>query len=154
MDSKDNVSPTRLNLDTTTRNDEIDSVTNSALTSPGSRSLRDSGYSEDGISTVDLSHSLDSDKGPQTPLPIAIPGTNHEDEKNLGLALANEAFKSMMAEQRQQLQRVSLFESNQRKALSSYHQWSLKRLSSKLEATKAERTKQVRFSAYSLVSVC
>jgi hypothetical protein len=130
-------------LDTILINDETDSATDSALTSPESRSLRDSGYSEDGISTVDLSHTLDADKTRQTSFPTSIPETNYEDERDLNQALANEAFKSMMAEQMQQFQRVSLFESNQRKALFAYHQWLLKRLCSRLESSKAEKVKQV-----------
>ena len=133
-------------------NDEMDSATDSALTSPGSQSLRDSGYSEDGISTVDLSHALDADKSQRTSSPTPIPVISHEGEHDLSMALAKEAFKSMMVEQAQQFQRVSLFESNQRKALSSYHQWSLKRLSSQLACSKVERMKQVSCSTLLFIS--
>ncbi|KAF2681300.1 hypothetical protein K458DRAFT_392090 [Lentithecium fluviatile CBS 122367] len=135
-------SPTRPTLRAGLTNEEIDSATNSALQSPGLLSLRDSGYSEDGVSPIELSHALDGNKGRQDSFPSLIPEMSHKDERDVHLALANEAFKSLKSEQRQQFQRVSLFESNQRKALSSYLQWSLKRLTDQLETSKAEKMKQ------------
>lgn len=120
---------------------EVDVVLNSAYQSPEIMSLRDSGYSEDGISI-----------SPQSPLTESFPTalntpnqeTSFEEDGNLILVLANEAFQSLRGEQEEQFKRISKFESNQRKALSVYHQTSLTRLASNLETTKAERTKQVR----------
>jgi hypothetical protein len=142
LDGND-ISYTGPKLDTLVTTDELVSVTRSALTSSASQSLRDSGYSEDGISTVDLSHALDHDKAQPTSLATPVLETCWQDEHGFHMALANEAFKSMMAEQRQQLQRVSKFESDQRKALLSHHQWSLKRLRTQWKTTKAKRKKQV-----------
>lgn len=127
--------------------EEVDIVTNSAFQSPDLRSLRDSGYSEDGMSSIDLPHALDARPPPAEPLVdvpnLSEPAAGCDDEKDLDAALANEAFKSLKAEQREQFLRVSLFEATQRKALSAHHQWALKRLALRLETTRAEKAKQV-----------
>lgn len=119
--------------------------TNGIVASPDTESLRDSGYSEDGMSTVDLSHALDERTDPRTASPPTQHGPEPEHEHGLNNALANEAFKSIKAEQEQQFQRIALFESNQRKALASFHALALKRLSARLEASIAERVKHVSF---------
>ncbi|KAF2867292.1 hypothetical protein BDV95DRAFT_611140 [Massariosphaeria phaeospora] len=119
-----------------------------ALRSPVMNSLRDSGYSEDGVSPLDFVHSLDS-----LPLPtdsfVTAPDSAdlngdmaREDEESLSPALAKEAFKALQSQQKEQFGRVSLFESNQKRALSAYHQWVLRRLALQLKTDKAERPKQ------------
>jgi hypothetical protein len=134
---------TRAALETVLVTGEVKIETDSLLQSPSSRSLRDSGYSEDGMSTIELSGPLDADASRRSSFATPIPEICLGDDHGLSLALANEAFKSMKVEQRQQFQRVSLFELNQRKALSAYHQWSLKRLLLELEMGKAESVKKV-----------
>lgn len=134
-------------LETVLTKEEADVVMAVPVELPPFSSLRDSGYGEDGISSVDLPHVLDTRSHPIGSFIIA-PDTSsrdigREDEQNLNLALANEAFISLRAQQKEQFERVSSFEANQRKALSAYHQWTLKRLSTKLEKSQAEKTKQV-----------
>jgi hypothetical protein len=155
LSSKNTASPphcvaslTRAALETVLVTGEAEKVPDSLPQSPALRSLRDSGYSEDGISTIEFSEALDAESSRQSSFTTPIP----EIEDDVKVALATEAFKSVKVEQRQQFQRVSLFESNQRKALSSYHRWSLERLSSKRETGKAEKAKQVGLSTYHLTS--
>ncbi|KAF2643391.1 hypothetical protein P280DRAFT_251744 [Massarina eburnea CBS 473.64] len=121
-------------------NEDLHVVGNNALPSPDVGSLRDSGYSEDGVSSIELPR-LDTEPFSTTPT-LARRDTPQIDEVSFDSALAREAFKSLRAEQREQFQRVTLFESNQRKALAAHHQWSLRRLASQLESTKAERIRQ------------
>ncbi|KAF2795512.1 hypothetical protein K505DRAFT_273099 [Melanomma pulvis-pyrius CBS 109.77] len=133
-------------LETVLSKEEADVVMAVPVELPPFSSQRDSGYGEDGISSVDLPHVLDIRSHPIGSF-ITAPDTSsrdigHEDEQNLNLALANEAFISLRAQQKEQFERVSSFEANQRKALSAYHQWTLKRLSTKLEKSQAEKTKQ------------
>ncbi|KAG9187639.1 hypothetical protein G6011_05510 [Alternaria panax] len=85
--------------------------------------FRDSGYCEIAISTADPPNRLKnlplSDKlatVSQSPARRA----RHE-AISIDSALANEAFKSFRTQQKEQFERVSSFECNQRKALSTYH---------------------------------
>lgn len=58
-------------------------------------------------------------------------------------SLANEASASFEAQQKEQLERVAAFESNQRKALLAHQQCSLKRLTAQHENNKDERKEHV-----------
>lgn len=154
LDSKEHVAPNccgkplpRSVLEIVLTKEEVDIVAPSGQQSPTPSSLRDSGYSEDGVLSLDLPHALDARSHPTGSF-VTTPDTpsrevTREDEERLNQALANEAFKTLNVQQKELFQRVSLFESNQRKALSAYHQWSLKRLTSQFETNKAEKTKQV-----------
>jgi hypothetical protein len=127
--------------------EETDTVTAEKVELPMFTSIRDSGYGEEGLSSIDLPHAP-SKRSHATESFVTAPdvlclNSSRKDEEILNRALANEAFRSLRAQQKEQFQRISAFEANQRKALSAYHQWTLKRLSSDLERTKAEKTKQV-----------
>ncbi|KAJ4286074.1 hypothetical protein N0V90_013423 [Kalmusia sp. IMI 367209] len=124
---------------------EVDLVTENFSSSPHAASLRDSGYSENGMSSIDLPHALDT----HTPVMesstvLATPsyGTNEEEEARLSVALASEAFQKLKVEQSEQLERVSVFEGSQRKALFAHFQCLLERLAVQLEHSKTEKTKQ------------
>lgn len=58
-------------------------------------------------------------------------------------SLAQEALKSFKEQQAEQLDRVTAFEANQRKALHAHHQCSLKRLAAQHENNKDERRENV-----------
>jgi hypothetical protein len=126
--------------------EETDLVLNGGLLqSPDLGSAPDSGYSEGGMSSIDLPPPMRNN-----PLPSTLPEaqyaparrTRHQ-EISVDLALANEAFKSFKAQQKEQFERVSTFECNQRKALSVHHQWSMKQLTAQHEASKKEKTEEV-----------
>ena len=129
---------------------ETDFVLNGALQSPVVGSLRDSGYCEKGISSVDLPSPLAKASPPAT-TPVAASTPVHRSRHeviNIDDALANEAFKSFKAQQKEQFERVAAFECNQRKALSVHHQGSLKQLAAQHEINKDERKEQVGSSCY------
>lgn len=62
---------------------------------------------------------------------------------NIDSALANEAFKSFKSQQKEQFERISTFEVNQRKALSTHHQAQLKRLQDQHQTCKDEQAQKV-----------
>ncbi|KAF1975400.1 hypothetical protein BU23DRAFT_72921 [Bimuria novae-zelandiae CBS 107.79] len=125
---------------------EVDLVTdNIIIPSPDEVSLRDSGYSENGISSVDLPHILDTQAfvaEPSTMLTTPTHELNEEETERLHSALQSETYQQLRAEQREQFQRISNFEANQRQALSANHQHSLEELTAQLEISKAEAAKQ------------
>ena len=141
--------------------EEMELVSKScSLQSSGLDSPPDSGYNENSVSSVDLSHLSKS-----TPLSTAslekpsvpVRRARHQ-EINVESALANEAFNSFRTQQKEELERVSAFECNQRKALSAYHQCLLKQLAAQHEANRHDRIEQVgpgwtrcRTSAYSIL---
>jgi hypothetical protein len=134
-------------LETVLSKEETDIVTAQKVELPMFSTLRDSGYGEARLSSIDLpralskrSHATESFPAAPDTLCLNLP---RKDEETLNRALANEAFRSLRAQQKQQFERISAFEASQRKAISAYHEWTLKRLSSELEETKAEKTKQV-----------
>jgi hypothetical protein len=105
----------------------------------------DSGYGEDSVASVGSSGSSQTnpllDKAPTLPS-ITIRRTRHE-VISIDSALANEAFKSFKSQQREQLERVSTFECNQRKALSAHHQSSLKQSKVQHETDREKRKELV-----------
>lgn len=107
--------------------------------------LRDANYSEDSVSLTDLTHPLENTSLPATnSVASHIPAQRARYEAiNIDSALANEAFKSFKAQQKEQFERVSAFECNQRNALSAHHQSSLKRLEAQYEANRKEKMEQV-----------
>ncbi|KAF2440251.1 hypothetical protein P171DRAFT_435081 [Karstenula rhodostoma CBS 690.94] len=124
---------------------EIDVVADNNLPSPDAASLRDSGYSENGLSNVDLAHALFTDVLVSEPSTIPATPTyepSEADEARLSSALESETFQKLLAEQKEQFRRVSAFESHQRTALSANHQHRLKRLKAQLETSKIEKVKQ------------
>lgn len=132
-------------LETVLTKDEIDLVTPKGSSSPAT----DSGYSEDGMSSIDIPRPVRS-SAPLTQSVVKAMDTSSqdrarkEDEQILQKALADESFQKLKAEQKEQFRQICSFETNQRKALSAYHEWSLKRLTSQWETNKSEKTKQVR----------
>ena len=145
-------------LETVLSKEETDIVTAEKIELPMFDSVRDYGYGEEGLASIDLPRPL-SKRSHATEFFIAAPDASRKDEEVLNRALANEAFRSLRTQQKQQFERISAFEANQRKALSAYHQWTLKRLSSEVQKAKAEKPKQVGgqnqsclISAYSLFS--
>jgi len=134
-------------LETVLSKEETDIVTAQKVELPMFSTLRDSGYGEKHLFSIDLPRAS-SKRSHATESFVIAPDVlclnlSRKDEEILNRALANEAFRSLRAQQKQQFERISAFEANQRKALSAYHKWILKRLSSELEKAKAEKTKQV-----------
>lgn len=134
----------RATLEVVLTKEETDRVLEGAVQSPELSSLRDSGYSENGMSSIDLPRPA------QAPLPITSKSVPNTPPRRVSLqlpngnsSLANEALKSFKSQQKEQLERVAAFESNQRKALSAHHQLSLKRLAAQHENNKDERKEQV-----------
>ncbi|KAF2003817.1 hypothetical protein P154DRAFT_519736 [Amniculicola lignicola CBS 123094] len=122
--------------------EEVDLVTGT-VRSPV-LSQRDSGYSEDGVvSSIDLSQSSFTHSQPSLPF-VTAPATPNRSTPDdmLNQALANEAFKSLQAQQREHFQHISTFESNQRKALSAHHDRIVRHLTTQFEAEKAEKAQQ------------
>jgi hypothetical protein len=107
--------------------------------------FRDSGYCEITISTVDPQHPVKnlplSEKPPTLPQ-LPARRTRHE-AISIDSALANEAFKSFRTQQKEQFERVSSFECNQRKALSTYHRCNMVLLEAQYRIAKDERTEKV-----------
>jgi hypothetical protein len=107
--------------------------------------LRDSGYCEPEPSPVDPSHSHNgSSASVQSPTRSNIPPRRPRHEAiSIDAALANEAFKSFKSQQKEQFERVSTFESTQRKALSVHYRHEMERLKAQHETRKSERIEQV-----------
>ena len=154
LENKDTVAPSccgkplpRPVLEMVLTKEETDLVAMDSFPRPVYNTQRDSGYSEQAMSCIDLPVRPKA-RSPPAQSSLTAPATPcqdlaREDEETLNLALANEAFATLKNQQRSQLLRVSQFESNQRKAIAAYHQWSLKRLASRFEITKANKPKQV-----------
>ncbi|KAF2110232.1 hypothetical protein BDV96DRAFT_651373 [Lophiotrema nucula] len=126
--------------------EETDLVAADSFQRPVYNTQRDSGYSEQAMSCVDLPIRPKA-RSPPAQSFVTAPVTPcrdfaREDEETLNRALASEAFATLKNQQRAQFLRVSQFESNQRKALAAYHQWSLRKLASRFETTRANKPKQ------------
>ncbi|CAI6335653.1 unnamed protein product [Periconia digitata] len=125
-----------VDLDLTTKSDR------NGVQSPDVDSLRGSDYSEDGASSLDLPRGSDIDTTTMHTF-LSIPETMQPDCKSIKPdAMECETFRSLRNEQREQYQRITLFESNQRKALAAHHHWALKQLTPRCEALRAERKAQ------------
>ncbi|KAH9868616.1 hypothetical protein J1614_007688 [Plenodomus biglobosus] len=114
------------------------------LQSPDLASLPGSGYSENSVSSIELPRSPKKSAAPiiaQAALKTAPRHTRHQ-EINIDLALAKEAFTSFRAQQKEQFERVAMFECSQWKALSVHHHHALKQLMAKQKASKEERIEQ------------
>lgn len=135
----------RATLESVLTQEKTDRIMEGIVQSPEPSSLRDSGYSENGMSSIDL---------PRPALTKSLP-TSLELAPNIlprcmSLQLpsdysspADEAIKSFRAQQKEQLERVAAFENGQREALLVHHQRSLKRLVTKHESNKDERKEHV-----------
>jgi hypothetical protein len=126
------------------KKEEVDLAIGNALQPHEPGSSRDSGYCEKGVSAVDLAHPLGNVSQPviSPSLPCAPSRRRHE-EISIDSALANEAFRSFRIGEKEQFERVSAFECNQRKALSAHHACSLKRLAVQREASRDLKLEQV-----------
>jgi hypothetical protein len=131
----------RTTLESVLTPEEVDRVLGGAVQSPEIGSLRDSGYSESGMSSIELSRSLKrtslstaSKSTSSTPLRRSSGGESPS---------AEEGWISFRAQQKEQFRRVAAFECNQHKALSAHHQFSLRRLAEQHESSKKERKEQV-----------
>ncbi|XPS71484.1 hypothetical protein M3J09_003670 [Ascochyta lentis] len=131
----------RATLEVVLTKEETDLVMGGAARSPELSSLRDSGYSENGMSSIDLPRPAQKTSLPT--LSKSVPNTPPQRVSlqllNGNSSLANEALRSFKSQQKEQLERVAVFENNQRKALSAHHQCSLKRLAAQHENNKDER---------------
>lgn len=114
------------------------------LPSPDTGSLPDSGYSENGMSSVDLPRSSQSDAEPTVTLEAQKAHARRTRRQDSGAELdsANEAFTNVRTQQKEQFDRVALFECSQHKALSAHQQHSFKRLIAQHEASRNERREQ------------
>ncbi|KAH4298871.1 hypothetical protein HBH64_017560 [Parastagonospora nodorum] len=130
-------------LESVMAREEVDLFINKALPSPGVETIRDSGYSEGGMSTVEFTRALEATSPPATPTsPPAVASRRRHEAINIDSALAKEAFRSFQTQEKEQLQHIFSFESNQRKALSAHHASSLKRLADLHETSKSKRIQQ------------
>ncbi|CAN9241285.1 unnamed protein product [Alternaria alternata] len=106
--------------------------------------FRDSGYCEIAISTADPPHPTKNLPRSEKPSALAqVPTRRSRHEAiNIDSALANEAFKSFRTQQKEQFERVSSFECNQRKALSTYHRCSMVLLEAQYRIKREERVEK------------
>lgn len=132
-------------LETALTKADTDLAMNSASQSPDTASLSGSGDCDDGASPVKLPLPVEQEPlGQAISMAQSIPSRQPRYEAiNIDNALAQEAFKSFKAQQREQFERVSTFELHQRKALSAHHQCTLKLLAAQHEASKNEKMEQV-----------
>lgn len=114
------------------------------LPSPDLGSLPDSAYGENSISSIDLPRSSECSPSPvTTPVaPNAGPRRTRHQEIKVDSALANEASANFKAEQKEQFERVAMFECSQWKALAAHHQSTLQQLTAQHEASRKERIEQ------------
>ncbi|KAJ4345979.1 hypothetical protein N0V95_005802 [Ascochyta clinopodiicola] len=135
----------RATLEVVLTKEETDLVIEGVVRSPELSSLQDSGYSENGMSSIDLPRP--TQKKPLPALSKSVPNTPPRRVSlqlpNGKSPLANEASRSFKSQQKEQLERIAAFENNQRKALSAHHQCSLKRLAAQHENNKNERKEHV-----------
>lgn len=125
---------------------EVDLVINSSLPSPDATSLRDSGYGDTEVLSVDLALTLDACSLVTEPPTAPITPNcelSQEEEAKLTAALQSSSYKKLKAEQKEQFRRVAAFEANQRKGLWTNHQRSLDQSARTLQVSKTEKTKQV-----------
>ncbi|KAF2997450.1 hypothetical protein E8E13_006438 [Curvularia kusanoi] len=127
--------------------EETDQVLEGAVQSPELSSLRDSGYSENGMSSIDLPRPDRKSSLPTTSK--SVPNTpprraslQHPYNNNGITSLMTEALNSFRDQQKEQFERVAAFESNQRKALQAHHRISLKRFEAQHENNKDEQREQ------------
>ncbi|KAH6620320.1 hypothetical protein C7974DRAFT_415528 [Boeremia exigua] len=132
---------TRATLEIVLTRQEADRVLEGAVQSPELSSLRDSGYSENGMSSMDLPRP--ARKASIPPVSKSLPSTP---PRRLSLqlpagspSLANEALKSLKMQQKEQLEQVAAFEANQRKSLQVHHQCSLNQLAAQHKNNQEER---------------
>jgi hypothetical protein len=124
--------------------EEAELVVNRELLVAQVEAIRDSRCDEKAASAIDVTHPLEAVSQPATctSLPLATNRRRHE-AISIDSALANEVFRSFRSEEKEQFERVSAFECNQRKALVAHHMSSLRRLAAQHEATKNENRQQV-----------
>ncbi|KAJ4992652.1 IBR domain-containing protein [Stagonosporopsis vannaccii] len=135
----------RATLEAVLTKEETDRVLEGIVQSPELSSLRDSGYSENGMSSIDLPRPAQ-----KIPLPAVSKSVPNTPPRRVSLQLPNgnpvlatEALQSFKAQQREQFERVAAFENNQRKALQAHHEWSLKRLAAQHNNDRDEREEHV-----------
>lgn len=131
-------------LETVLTKEESDRVLEGAVQSPELDSLRDSGYSENGMSSIDLPRPAQiSLPAVSKSMPNTPPRRTSLQLPNGNPVLANAALKSFKAQQKEQFERVAAFEHNQRKALQAHHECSLKRLAAQHQNSRDERREHV-----------
>lgn len=123
---------------------EVDLIMNRATISSTPAATPDN-RQEEAVSATETPRQLDShlQSTTLTSLPI-MPTRKRHEAISIDSALANEAFKSFRFEEKEQFEKVSAFECNQRKALSAHHAYSLKRLAARHGSSKADKLEQVR----------
>lgn len=132
-------------LDIVTEKNAAGLISSSTSPSPEPASARDSGYCDQSMSSVELARPNAIPSPPATSTSLPLPPTRRRYEAiSIDSALANEAFKSFRTEQKEQFEKVSTFECNQRTALSAYHATSLRRLTVQQDASRDEKMSQVR----------
>lgn len=127
-------------------NAEVDLVAGTAILSPDESSCRDSGYSENGLSSVDLPNVLDAQVLVSKSSTVPTTPTDEPGElevARLNSALQSEAFQKLLGGQRDEFRRISVFEANQRHTLLANYQHSLEQLAVRLKTTQLEREQQV-----------
>ncbi|KAL1656728.1 hypothetical protein SLS61_000524 [Didymella pomorum] len=137
-----NIPLPRATLEVVLTKEETDRVLKGAVKSPELSSLRDSGYSDNGMSSIELPRPVQ-----KTLLPAASKSMPNAPLRRISVhvptgSLADEALKSFKAQQKEELERVSAFESKQWKAFKAHQRCSLKQLASQHENNKDERKEQ------------
>lgn len=142
-------------LDTTLVKEEADLIKKRAMSTPDVETVCGPGYGEQSLPIASVSRPLEvTPLSPtSTSLPTVMNRRRHE-AINIESALANEAFKSFRTQEKEQFERVSAFECNQRKALTAHHTGSLERLATQHKALKAARMEQVGLYRNILIEMC
>ncbi|OCK77945.1 hypothetical protein K432DRAFT_384252 [Lepidopterella palustris CBS 459.81] len=124
--------------------EEMDDFVDNFLHSPRFDDTHETTYSHNGLVEVGTPAECQPTKSRDVHVAPKSVTTQHtpEDDECLNAAMDDEAFCKLRAEHEEQFQRIVAFESKQRHALSTYYDWSRKRLSSQLTRNKVERAKE------------
>jgi len=119
-------------------------VGGAVLPSTDTGSLPDSGYSENGMSSMDLPRSSQGDSEPTATLEAQNAHARRAQRQDSGTesGLVNEAFTDVKTQQKEQFERIAMFECSQHKALAAHQQHSFQRLVAQQEASRNERREQ------------
>ena len=123
--------------------EEAELALNRIPTTPETTPTQEFGCSEKDAPSSGLPRSSIPAPPAKSIVPQIPPNRRRYEAISIDSALANEAFKSFRAQEKELFEQVSAFECNQQKALSTHHACSLKRLEVYHKATKEDKMDQV-----------
>ncbi|KAF2275077.1 uncharacterized protein EI97DRAFT_451300 [Westerdykella ornata] len=149
LDTKDQITPNCCGkpLPTSVLETVLTQEEASILATSGSsttNSPQDSGYSEDGASSIELSGTQIPSRAAHSTFrnPNPFSEAHSEPDAEFSKAFMDEGFKDLRNRQREQYRRVASFEAHQRQALSAYHKWTIKRLTVQFKANHAAMVRE------------